>query len=74
MGEAPICDGALIFSNSDLLHIYGLVSGKGWYIAAVGSLSMGFGVLKHGLTGLSCLVCGACILSIQKETFNLADH
>ncbi|KAK2153752.1 hypothetical protein LSH36_287g01025 [Paralvinella palmiformis] len=34
MGEAPICDGALIFSNSDLLHIYGLVSGKGWYIAA----------------------------------------
>ena len=67
MGEAPIGDEVLIFFLQlcpHLLYISGFVSGKGAYIAVIGSLSMDFGVLKHHLTGLSSLVGGAYILSI----------
>jgi len=67
MGEASIHDEVLIFFLQLCPHhfyISGIVSGKGVYIAAIDSLSMGFGVLKHGFKGLSSLVGGAYILSI----------
>jgi len=58
MGAALIHDEVLIFFLQlcpHLLHISGVVNGKGAYIAAIGSLIMSFGVLKRGLKGLGSL-------------------